>query len=171
MKQPKSERLLQIVRESVSAICQGEWDAAARALTSAPTMTARSAECLNLIGVVRQARHDWAGARQYYAKSIRADRQYAPAEQNIRRLYELETFGSTNLPIALADHETVLRIGRLTRVNGEPATKQRISLWINGNATIDRVKRTWDWTGYAVAIGGVASHPLHQRPKSTLSEH
>src|SRR3954469_21120368 len=85
--QPKSERLLHIIRDSVSAVCRGEWDAAAAALASAPPVTARSAECLNLIGVVRQARHDWAGARRYYGKAIRADRHYAPAEQNIRRLY------------------------------------------------------------------------------------
>jgi two-component system sensor histidine kinase KdpD len=155
-RQPKSERLLHIIRDAVGAVCQGEWDAAAAALASAPQLTARSAECLNLIGVVRQARHDWAGARRYYSKAIRADRHYAPADQNLRRLYELQTFGSTNLPIALADHETVLRIGRLKTTTDEPASKGQISLWIHGNATIDRVKRTWDWTGYAAAIVSVA---------------
>jgi len=155
-RQPQSERLLHIIRDAVSAVCQGDWDAAARTLASAPKLSSRSAECLNLIGVVRQARHDWAGARRYYGKAIRADRHYAPAEQNIRRLYELETFGSTNLPIALADHETVLRIGRLQRTRDDSAGRGQISLWIHGNATIDRVKRTWDWTGYAAAIVSVA---------------
>jgi hypothetical protein len=56
------------------------------------------AECLNLLGVIHEMRRQWRFAKRCYGRAIRADRHFEPAQQNMRRMYELETFGSSKLP-------------------------------------------------------------------------
>ena len=56
---------------------------------------------LNLIGVIHELRRDWKNARRYYGRAIAIDGAYEPAQQNMRRLYELYTFGRSVEPIAL----------------------------------------------------------------------
>lgn len=63
----------------------------------------RDAAYFNLIGVLHEARHEWNLARKFYGKAMRADRHFAPAQQNMRRMYELYTFGKCREPIALGD--------------------------------------------------------------------
>jgi Flp pilus assembly protein TadD len=63
----------------------------------------RHAGWLNLMGVIFESRGAWRWARRLYGKAMRAGRGFAPAEQNMRRCYELFTFGRTNLPVALGD--------------------------------------------------------------------
>jgi tetratricopeptide (TPR) repeat protein len=94
------ERLLAL-RDALMAICDERWDDAEKMLTSERAL--RDASFLNLLGIVHQARRQWKQARRFYGKAMKADRSYAPAEQNMRRLYELHTFGRTDLPIALID--------------------------------------------------------------------
>lgn len=87
------------------------------------------ARCLNLLGVVNEMRREWATAKRFYGHAIRADHHFDPAQQNMRRLYELETFGrSSSLPVATGDALTDLclarpggRGGRARRAAGEPA--------------------------------------------------
>lgn len=146
-----------IVREALLAIVAGEWDRAAGALASNPAATIGDAASLNLIGVVCQARGQWRRARRFYGKAMRADRSYAPAEQNMRRIYELFTFGTTNLPIALIDQATLIELRNLPASASQPnANLGHISLWLGADATMNAVKIAWDFTGYCWAIATVA---------------
>src|SRR5205814_2771676 len=51
------------------------------------------AQVLNLMGVICEARCDWKAARRWYGRAMSADRGFAPAHENMRRIYELYTFG------------------------------------------------------------------------------
>lgn len=64
------------------------------------------AVCLNLLGVFHEARQEWRLARHYYGKSVRADGGFKPARQNLRRLYEVDTFGTSDQPVAVGDFDT-----------------------------------------------------------------
>jgi CheY-like chemotaxis protein len=57
----------------------------------------------NLLGVLYELRKQWALARKFYGKSMRAGKNYEPAQQNMRRIYELYTLGRSKEPIALGD--------------------------------------------------------------------
>lgn len=147
----------EMLRDAVPAVSAGRWNDAAAALSRDPEIAARDAACLNLIGVVAQARHQWSRAKRFYGKAVRADHSYAPAAQNVRRLYELYAYGNTTLPIALIDYATMARIRTLPKPAGSPPTAANpVSLSIRAGATMDPVKGAWDWAGYASAIGAVA---------------
>ena len=77
-------------------------------LASEETWRIRDAEYLNLRGAVHEARCEWKLARMFYGKAIAADRRYAPAQQNMRRLYELHTCGRSELHVALGDERPAL---------------------------------------------------------------
>jgi CheY-like chemotaxis protein len=62
-----------------------------------------TAEYFNLLGVLYEAQHKWRLARKCYGKAMRANKGYAPAEANIRRLYELHTFGRSTQAVVLGD--------------------------------------------------------------------
>src|SRR4051794_29279298 len=97
-------RKLQVLRDALLAICEGKWDQAENTLTIDGATTPHDAALLNLLGVICQGRREWKQARRFFGKAMRANRRYTPAEQNMRRLYELSTFGRTELPVALLDH-------------------------------------------------------------------
>lgn len=91
------------LRDASLAIRLGCFDEAERMLRSADDAGLRDAAWLNLMGVVHESHGDWRRARRFYGKAMRADRSFAPAEQNMRRWYELFTFGRTRWPVALGD--------------------------------------------------------------------
>jgi DNA-binding response OmpR family regulator len=62
-----------------------------------------SAEYFNLLGVLYEAQHKWRLARKCYGKAIRANKNYQPAQANMRRIYELHTFGRSTQPVVLGD--------------------------------------------------------------------
>src|SRR5262249_43218194 len=68
----------------------------------------RDADCLNLRGVIEEARRNWKSAQRWYGKAMRADRSNEAAQQNMRRIYELNTFGSSKQPVALGDERPAL---------------------------------------------------------------
>jgi hypothetical protein len=68
---------------------------------------------LNLLGVINEARGAISIARRFYGVAICSDPSYQPAQMNMRRLYELDTFGHTNLCACLGDVE--LRTHRAVR--------------------------------------------------------
>jgi hypothetical protein len=102
LNQDDQQRLLSFC-DALSAICDGRWDEAEETLVRHCELGSPDASVLNLLGIVHQARQQWKQARRFFGKAMVADRNYAPAEQNLRRLYELHTFGRTNLPILLID--------------------------------------------------------------------
>jgi len=79
------------------------------------------AACLNLQGVIHELREQWKPARKLYHRAIRADGDYAPARQNMRRMYELYTFGHSDEPIALGDERPALAMLLLARQSPKPA--------------------------------------------------
>jgi hypothetical protein len=60
---------------------------------------------LNLLGAIHEMRKEWDEAKKCYGQAIRADRRFPPPQQNMRRWYELVTFGKSSLPILLGDEE------------------------------------------------------------------
>jgi len=47
----------------------------------------------NLMGMLTELREDFTGARKHYGRAIALNGKFAPAQQNMRRLYELREFG------------------------------------------------------------------------------
>jgi hypothetical protein len=82
--------------------------AEAQAMLNHEPHATSDAACLNLLGVIHELRQQWKLAHKHYRWSVRRDPAYAPARQNIRRLYELETFGRTANGIALGDERPAL---------------------------------------------------------------
>ncbi len=53
------------------------------------------------MGLLTELREDFAGARRHYGKAISLNKRFEPAQQNMRRLYELGEFGRSDEPGAL----------------------------------------------------------------------
>lgn len=99
----RTESSSRVVRDACLSLRLGRIGEAETILRSIAARPPRHADWLNLMGVIHEFRGDWRRARRCYGKAMRADRDFAPAEQNMRRWYELFTFGRTNLPVALGD--------------------------------------------------------------------
>ena len=63
----------------------------------------KSAEAFNLTGVLFEMKEDYDRAKKYYGQAIKLDKRYEPAQQNMRRIFELFNFGSSKEPVALGD--------------------------------------------------------------------
>ena len=72
-------------------------------LMRAAPLACDDAAFYNLAGLLWEARGDERAAKKFYGRAIRRDRKYPPAQQNMRRLYELRTFGHTRQCVALGD--------------------------------------------------------------------
>ncbi len=75
------------------------WKHLARALELNPG----SPEALNLAGVYFEMQEDYDRARNLYGKAIKYGPYYEPAQQNMRRIYELFQFGSSKEPFAFGE--------------------------------------------------------------------
>ena len=62
-----------------------------------------SPEVFNLGGVLFELLEDYDRAKRYYGQAIRLNKNYEPAQQNMRRLYELFQFGSSKEPFNLGE--------------------------------------------------------------------
>lgn len=74
-------------------------------LMKAADLGHKDARYFNLLGVLYEVQHQWTLARKFYGKAMHADKHYQPAEINLRRLYELFTFGRTEVRVALGDEQ------------------------------------------------------------------
>src|SRR3954469_23990701 len=90
------------------AIRLGLIDQAHAALASSKWGAVRNAARLNLLGVVHELRRDWKGAKKYYGRAVRAAPGCEAAQRNLRRFYELDTFGRCADTIALGDEGPAL---------------------------------------------------------------
>jgi CheY-like chemotaxis protein len=61
----------------------------------------QAAEYFNLLGVLYEAQRKWRLARKCYGRAISTEGKYEPAQSNMRRLYELHTYGKSSEPVAL----------------------------------------------------------------------
>ena len=66
-------------------------------------LNSQSSEALNLAGVYFEMQEDYDRARKLYGKAIKYGPYYEPAQQNMRRIFELFHFGSSREPMALGD--------------------------------------------------------------------
>ncbi len=65
-----------------------------------------TADYFNLLGVLYEVQRKWRLAKKCYGKAMRADKHYEPAQANMRRIYELYTFGRSKQVVLLGDEET-----------------------------------------------------------------
>jgi lipoprotein NlpI len=63
----------------------------------------RMIEAHNLLGVLFEMKNEYGVAKRCYGRAIAIDSQYEPAQQNMRRLYELFQFGSSKEPVNLGE--------------------------------------------------------------------
>ena len=70
-------------------------------LIQALELNNKSVEAFNLAGVLAETLDDLDRAKKYYGQAIKIDKSYEPAQQNMRRLFELQHFGSTSEPLNL----------------------------------------------------------------------
>jgi hypothetical protein len=66
-------------------------------------LNTKSVEAFNLAGVFYEMMEDQRKAKKYYGQAIKLNRNYEPAQQNMRRLFELENFGSSSEPFNLGE--------------------------------------------------------------------
>jgi len=72
-------------------------------LIKAADLAEHDAAYFNLLGVIYETRGQWRLAKKMYGKAIRCDKRYEPSQQNMRRIYELYTFGHSKSAVALGD--------------------------------------------------------------------
>ncbi len=84
-----------LIREAKRLINLQDFDAAAMCLTAALKLDAASPEVFNLCGILAEIRGDYDEARKAYGRAIKLDSRHEAAQQNMRRLFELFNFGSS----------------------------------------------------------------------------
>src|SRR5271166_935443 len=72
-------------------------------LARALELNAKSAEAFNLAGVLSEVLEDYDRAKKCYGQAIKLDKNYEPAQQNMRRLFEVDHFGSSKEPVNLGE--------------------------------------------------------------------
>jgi FixJ family two-component response regulator len=81
------------------AINLRDFAAAKRDLVKALDLNPKSPSAFNLVGVMLEMREEYEQARRYYGQAIKIDKHFEPAQQNMRRIFELFRFGSSKEPI------------------------------------------------------------------------
>jgi FixJ family two-component response regulator len=82
-------------------VFEGAWTHLSRALE----LNQQSPDALNLAGVYFEMRQDFERAKKLYGKAIKYGPYYEPAQQNMRRIFELFHFGSSNEHVSLGESE------------------------------------------------------------------
>lgn len=95
--------VLQAAREALRA---GELRRAEAALMWASSIAGDDPAFLTLVGVLHECQGRNRAARKSYGRAIALHGNCGAAQQNMRRLYELATFGRATEPIALGDEPT-----------------------------------------------------------------
>jgi len=93
---------LQQVRQ---ALRDHAFAAAERELMKAGTITGEDPAFLNLAGVLHECHGRVECARRFYERSAAKDRQYRPAQENLRRLGDLRRHGKTRRKVAFGEDE------------------------------------------------------------------
>ncbi len=83
------------------AINLRDFASARRNLVSALEINPDSPQALNLAGVMFEMREEFDQARRYYGRAIKVNKNFGPAQANMRRIYELFHFGSSEEPYNL----------------------------------------------------------------------
>ena len=83
------------------AINLRDFTAARQNLIQALERDPDSPQALNLAGVMFEMRGEFDQARRYYGRAIKVNKNFEPAQANMRRIYELFHFGSSAEPYNL----------------------------------------------------------------------
>jgi DNA-binding response OmpR family regulator len=86
------------------AINLRDFAAARRNLISALEIDPDSPQALNLAGVMFEMREEFDQARRYYGRALKVSKGFEPAQANMRRIYELFNFGTSQEPYNLENH-------------------------------------------------------------------
>lgn len=89
------------LRSAKRAINLRDFSTAKGHLIKALELDSRSPQAMNLVGVMLEMREEYEQAKRYYGQAIKLDRNFEPAQQNMRRIFELFNFGSSKEPINL----------------------------------------------------------------------
>jgi DNA-binding NtrC family response regulator len=87
------------------AINNREFDLAREHLAEVIKQNDRMIEAHNLLGVLFEMKQEYDVAKKCYGRAIAIDSQYEPAQQNMRRLFELFEFGSSREPFNLGESD------------------------------------------------------------------
>jgi hypothetical protein len=79
------------------------WREAEALLMRAGSIAGNDPAFFNLVGILREVEGNKSAAAEFYGRAIKADSNYAPAQQNMRRLFELRRFGHTDQIVCLGD--------------------------------------------------------------------
>jgi CheY-like chemotaxis protein len=85
------------------ALNNRDFDEARGHLAEAIKQNDRMIEAHNLLGVLFEMNHEYAIAKKCYGRAIAIDSHYEPAQQNMRRIFDLFHFGSSKEPVNLGD--------------------------------------------------------------------
>jgi hypothetical protein len=102
---PPDQRRDSVILDAAVLIRMGHFQRAHDALSSYDRVFTSDPAYLNLLGVINEARDQRSIARRFYGIAICSDPSFMPAQLNMRRIYELDTFGHTQLPVSLGDVE------------------------------------------------------------------
>jgi DNA-binding NtrC family response regulator len=80
-----------------------EFNEAREQIAKALEIRTDSEEVFNLGGVLFEMLEDYDRAKRYYGQAIRLNKDFEPAQQNMRRIYELFQFGSSKEPFNLGE--------------------------------------------------------------------
>jgi len=98
-----SREIRAALHSACKAVRLADCEAAVAAVAACGAGLDDEAAYLNLLGALAELSRLWRAARWLYGQALFADKYYEPARRNLRRLYELYTFGRTRLPAALGD--------------------------------------------------------------------
>jgi tetratricopeptide (TPR) repeat protein len=73
-------------------------------LVKALELNPKSVEAFNPAGVLAELLEDYGKAKKCYGQAIKLDKNYEPAQQNMRRLFEVDHFGSSKEPLNLGEN-------------------------------------------------------------------
>lgn len=90
-----------LIARTRAALEDGDLPRAEGFLLRAAPVGAEDPSFHNLLGLLTELRGDFSGARKHYGKAIALDATFSPAQQNMRRIYELREFGRSDEPGAL----------------------------------------------------------------------
>ena len=86
-----------------AALRREDWVEAEALLMRAGAIAGNDPAFFNLVGILREVEGNKEAAAEFYGRAIRSNSEYAPAQQNMRRLYELKKFGQTDQGVLLGD--------------------------------------------------------------------
>jgi len=100
------ERVLDRIRRALATADLAEAETLLE--TAAKQRNQHAAEYFNLLGVLYETQRKWRLARKCYGRAMATDHEHEPAQLNMRRLYELHTFGKSSQPVVLEDDADAL---------------------------------------------------------------